>query len=50
MSINITNNKVSRYRVFSGPYFPALGLNKISVFSPNAGNYGSEKTPQLFTQ
>ena len=38
-----------RIRSFSGPYFPAFGLNKerytpyLSVFSPNAGKYGSEK-------
>ena len=34
-------------RCYSGPYFPAFGLNKeryeyISVFSPNAGKYGPE--------
>ena len=30
---------------FSGLYFPAFGLNKeISVFSPNAGKYGPEKS------
>ena len=34
-----------KYRVFSGPYFHALGLNTeyLSVFSPNAGKYGPEK-------
>ena len=31
--------KCPKYGVFSGPYFP--------VFSPNAGNYGPEKTPYL---
>ena len=31
--------KVSKYGVFSGPYFP--------VFSPNTGKYGSERTPYL---
>ena len=30
---------------FSGLYFPAFGLNnEISVFSPNAGKYGPEKS------
>ena len=32
---------MSKYRVFSGPYFP--------VFSPNTGKYGPEKTPYLDT-
>ena len=31
--------KVSKYGVFSGPYF--------SVFGPNAGKYGPEKTPYM---
>ena len=30
-----------KYEVFSGPYF--------SVFSPNTGKYGPEKTPYLDT-
>ena len=34
-------------RSFSGPYFPALGLNwdtkYLSVFTPNAGKHGPEK-------
>ena len=33
-------------RNFSGPYFPAFGLNTeryLSVFIPNAGNYGRKK-------
>ena len=45
---------------FSGPYFPALGLNmeiygvnlriqSESVFSPNTVKYGPEKTPYLDT-
>ena len=36
---------------FSGPYFPAFGLNTeyLPVFSPNAGKYGPEKTPPLDT-
>ena len=33
--------KVSTYRVFSGLYF--------SIFSPNTGKYGPEKTPYLDT-
>ena len=51
---------MSKYGVFSGPYFPAFGLNTeryavrrdteyLSVFSPNAGKYGPEKTPYLDT-
>ena len=41
--------KSVRTRNFSGPYFPALGLNTeratpyLFVFSPNAGKYGPEK-------
>ena len=31
--------KVSKYKVFSGPYFP--------VFNPNTGKYGPEKNPDL---
>ena len=34
-------NKVSKYGVFSGPYFP--------VFELNTEKYGSEKTPYLDT-
>ena len=33
--------KVSKYGVFSGPYFPVFGLN--------TGKYGPEKTPYLDT-
>ena len=33
--------KVSKYGVFSGPYFPAFGLN--------TGKYGPEKTAYLDT-
>ena len=33
--------KVSEYGVFSGPY--------LSVFSPNAGKHGLEKTPYFWT-
>ena len=33
--------KMSKYRVFSGPYFP--------VFNSNTGKYGPEKTPYLNT-
>ena len=36
-----TVRKVSKYEVFSGPYFP--------VFSPNTGKYGPEKPPYLDT-
>ena len=41
MSILVIVWKVSKYGVFSGPYFP--------VFSPYAGKYGSEKTAYLNT-
>ena len=42
---------MSIYGVFSGSYFPSFGLNteRYSVFTPNAGNYGPEKTPYLDT-
>ena len=44
---------MSKYRVSSGLYFPAFGLNTeryyLSVFSPNAGKYGPERTPYLDT-
>ena len=42
---------MTKYKVFSGPYFRAFGLNteRYEVFSPNAGKYGSEKTPCLDT-
>ena len=33
--------EVSKYGVFSGPYFPVFGLNK--------GKYGPEKTPYSHT-
>ena len=33
--------KLSKYGVFSGPYFP--------VFGQNTGKYGSEKTPYMDT-
>ena len=41
--------KSVRIRRFSGPYFPAFGLNmgiysEISVFSPNSGKYGPENS------
>ena len=36
-----TSWKVSKYGVFSGPYFSVLGLN--------TGKYGPEKTPYLDT-
>ena len=42
-----------RIRYFSGPYFPAFGLNteRYSVFSPNAGKKEPEKqqTRTFFT-
>ena len=43
---------MSKYGVFSGPYFPVFGLNKeiyseISAFIPNLGKYGPEKTQCL---
>ena len=43
--------KVSKYEIFSGPYFPAFGLSTeiYGVFSPNAGKYGPEKTTHLDT-
>ena len=34
-----TARKVSKYGVFSGPYFPVFGLN--------TGKYGPEKAPYL---
>ena len=41
-------------RSFSGPFFPAFGLNTpyLFFFSPNAGKYGPEKlrSRTLFTQ
>ena len=37
----ITAWKVSKYGVFSGPYFPAFGLN--------TGKYGPAKSPHLGT-
>ena len=37
----IIARKISKYGVFSVPYFP--------VFSPNTGKYGPEKTPYLDT-
>ena len=42
---------VSKYGVFTGPYFPACRLNtkRCGVFSPNAGKYGLEKTLYLKT-
>ena len=43
--------KVSKYGVFSGPYFPVFGLNTeiYSVFSLNTGKSGPKKTPYLDT-
>ena len=39
--LGFTAWKLSKYEVFSGPYFP--------VFSLNTGMLGSEKTPYLDT-
>ena len=36
-----TARKMSKYGVFSGPYFP--------VFNPNTGTYRPENTPYLDT-
>ena len=47
--ILLTAWKVSKYGVFSGPYFPALGLKYLSVVSPNVGKYGPENTQYLDT-
>ena len=45
--------KVCKYEVISGPYFSVFELiaeiYQISVFSPNTGKYGSEKTLYLDT-
>ena len=38
---------MSKYGVFSGPYFPVFGTPYLSVFSPNTGKYGPEVTPYL---
>ena len=40
---------MSKYEVFSGPYFPVVGLNteRYKVLSPNVGKYGPGKTPYL---
>ena len=40
--LDVTAQKLSKYGVFSGPYFPVFGL-KISVFSPNKGNKDQKK-------
>ena len=50
-SFFITAWKVSKYGVFSGPYFRAFGMSseRYSVFRPNAGKYGPEKTAYLDT-
>ena len=42
---------MSKYAVFSGPYFPAYGLKTeyLSELIPNARKYGPEKTPYLDT-
>ena len=42
---------MSKYEVFSGLYFRAVGLNmeRYKVLSPNAGKYGPGKMPFLKT-
>ena len=42
---------MSKYGVFSGPYFSVFGQNTeiYSPFSPNTGKYKPEKTPYLDT-
>ena len=40
-AVTLTAWKVTKYGVFSGPYFP--------IFSPNAGKCGPEQTPHLDT-
>ena len=45
---------MSKYGVFSGPYFPAFGLNREMYrvnlrVQLNAGKYGPKKTPYLDT-
>ena len=47
---NLHSVKSVQIRSFSGLYFPAFRLNTkrylyLSVFSPNVGKYGPEKTP-----
>ena len=39
---------MSKYGVFSGPYFPVVGLNT-EVFGLKTGKYGPEKAPYLDT-
>ena len=36
--------KIVRFRSFSGPYFPAFGLNTVSVSCSNPGKYGPENS------
>ena len=53
-SVGSTVWNVSKYRAFSGPWFPhsdwiPRDTKYLSVFSPNAGKYGPEKTPYLET-
>ena len=47
---NITlREKCPNTECFSGPYFPAFGLNTERYVSPNTGKYGPGKTPYLET-
>ena len=45
----VTAWKVSKYGVFSAPYFPAFWTEYEEILSPKTGKYGSEKTPHLDT-
>ena len=44
---------MSKYAVFSGPYFPVFGLNteiySVNQEYRNTGKYGPENTPYLDT-
>ena len=50
--VRFTPWKVSKYGVFSSPYFPIFGLYTEIYgvsFSPNTEKYGPEKNPYLDT-
>ena len=51
MGANYHCVKSAQIRSFSGPYFPAYTRDTeyLSVFSPNKGKHGPEKTPFLDT-
>ena len=40
---------MSKYEVFSSPYFPVFRVNLNSVFSPNTGKHRPEETPHFDT-